>query len=472
MRARGSTVRFASSAELFFEDLAGESAPPLREPADRGVGAEPFFDDEPDHRWKVVARPGSSIRRLRPDDVIVRRSGADGRAWQCVLAEDAQPRSLYQGRRRSVLRDDVVVLRRVRRRPQPPAEAEDFNEIVEVCGFFGPNNVRRTEQQIRDAVVSRANAEWTAWHTSAGAARLEGDAGMFGRLVGYYLAASRNILPDTLTSVQAAALGAINYGPLLAAGASAATITAEVTRIRGLLLAGAPGATATGLSTLVDNAIRHAREAHAHAGPFKAWSAAFVSACVRGAGITERLEGVIPPGRTHVGRDELLRPSLMHAAYTVEARGRRAATTPRRRGTYHAFTPAERAPQLGDIIVQDRRAGITAAQVTTLATLTAGVITHGDIVVEVDPAFVVTIGGNVGDSARKRRFPRDAQGLLVINAQQLYTQENNAGALPALPAQSTSPLAGRSTARIFAVLSPIEECAAVPGQPHGGGVLT
>lgn len=463
-------MRLASSAELFFEDLAGESAPPL-EPADRGLGTEPFFDDEPDHRWKVVGRPGSSLRRLRPDDVIVRRSGADGRTWQCVLAEDAQPRSLYQGRSRSVLRDGVVVLRRVRRRQQPPAEAEDFNELVEVCGFFGPNNVRRTEQQIRDAVVSRANAEWTAWHTGA-APRLEGDAGMFGRLVGYYLAASRNILPDTLTSAQAAALGAINYGPLLAAGASAATITAEVTRIRGLLLAGAPGATATGLSTLVDNAIRHAREAHAHSGPFKAWSAAFVSACVRGAGITERLEAVIAPGRSHVGRDELLRPSLMHAAYTVEARVRRAATIPRRRGTYHAFTPAERAPRLGDIIVQDRRDGITAAQVTTLATLTAGVITHGDIVVEVDPAFVVSIGGNVGDSVRKRRFPRDAQGLLVISAPQLYTQEDNAGALPALPAQSTSPLAGRSTARIFAVLSPIEECAAVPGQPYGGGVLT
>ena len=82
---------------------------------------------------------------------------------------------------------------------------------------------------------------------------------------------------------------------------------------------------------------------------------------------------------------------------------------PSRRGTYHAFTPAERAPQLGDIIVQDRRDGITAAQVSKLETLAAGVITHGDIVVEVQPRFVVAIGGNVGDSARKRRYPLGAR---------------------------------------------------------------
>jgi len=56
---------------------------------------------------------------------------------------------------------------------------------------------------------------------------------------------------------------------------------------------------------------------------------------------------------------------------------------------------------LGDIIVQDRRDGITAAAVTTLAALAAGLITHGDIVVEVQPGFLVTIGGNVGDSVRR-----------------------------------------------------------------------
>ena len=355
---------------------------------------------------------------------------------------------------------------------RPPVESEEFDELAEVCGFFGPGSVRRTEQEVRDAVVARANAEWTAWHDTAGAPRREGEADMFGRLAGYYLGANGSILPDTLTAMQAAALGGIDFTALLASTASAATIAAEATRIRGLLLAGAPGASDAGLATKVESAITQARQANKHSGAFKAWSAAFISSCVRGAGISQGLEGVIGPGRQHVGRDTLLLAALMHAAYTVQARTRRAATTPRRRGTYHAFTPAERAPQLGDIIVQDRRDGITAAQVAKLATLQSGVITHGDIVVEVRDPFVVTVGGNVGDSARKRRYPRTAQGLLVVERQQMYTQETDAGTLPGLPSQTNAALAGRSSARIFALLSPVEECAAVPGQPYRGGILT
>ena len=353
-----------------------------------------------------------------------------------------------------------------------PIESSAYEELVEVCGFFGPNNVRRTEQEVRDAVVARANAEWAAWHDAAGAPRLEGDRDMFGRLAGYYLGANGSILPDTLTSAQSAALGTIDYAPLLASTASTATIAAEAARLRGLLLAGAPGATAAGLTTKVENAITQAREAHKHSGLFKAWSAAFVSTCVRGAATTLGLEGVIGPGRQHVGRDALLLASLKHAVYTVQARTRRAARLPRRQGTYHAFTPGERAPQRGDIIVQDRRDNIAAPQVARLATLQSGLITHGDIVVEVQEQFVVTVGGNVGDSARKRRYPRTAQGLLVVQRQQMYTQENDAGTLPDLPSQTQAALAGRSTARIFSLLSVVEECAAVPGQPYGGGVLT
>ena len=84
---------------------------------------------------------------------------------------------------------------------------------------------------------------------------------------------------------------------------------------------------------------------------------------------------------------------------------------------------------------------------------------------------MVTVGGNVGDSARKRRYPRTAQGLLVVERQQMYTQENDAGTLPDLPSQTQAALAA-GTARIFALLSVVEECAAVPGQPYSGGVLS
>jgi hypothetical protein len=469
-----------AQADRFVAELFEESAPsaPML-PAGSFGGHEPFFGDERHDCWRVVARPGShgsdGFSGLRPTDLIVRRStSGGGPSWRCVPAAGADLGSIYAPGSDDVLRDDVVVLRRVKRRkvwPFGEQAVEDTGEIVEVPGFFGPNNVRRTEQEIRDAVVGRANAEWTAWHTAAGASRPEGDAAMFGRLVGYYLAAVARLMPDTLTAVQTAALGA-NYTTLLAAGATASTIAAEATRLAGLLLTGAPGATAAGVSSDVATAIRRAREANTDSGDFAAWSAAFVTSCVRGAAIAQGLEAVIPPGRQHVGRNELLLASLTHAGYTIEARQRRAATLPRRRGTYHAFEPRDHAPRAGDIIVQDRRSKITAAQVTTLTALAAGLITHGDIVVDVQPGFVVTVGGNVGDSSRRRRYPLDAQSLLVIDRRELFTQEDDTGTLPALPSRSALPLASLSTARIFALLRPVEERAAVPGQPYGGGILT
>ncbi|MEP6918395.1 MAG: DUF2272 domain-containing protein, partial [Acidobacteriota bacterium] len=396
-----------------------------------------------------------------------------GLSWQCVPAADVDPRTVF--RRGFELRSGVTVLRRVRRRRIPlldESAGEASAEIVEVTGFFGPNDVRRTEAQVRAAVVARATAEWTAWHTAAGTPRPEGEAAMFGRLVGYYLAALGRLKPDTLTALQAAALVAV-YAPLLAASATPAVIGTEANRIAGVLIAGVPGETEAGLRDLVASEIRHAREAHANLGVFKSWSAAFVVACVRGAAIAQGLEGVIAPSRKHVGRDSLLLASLKHAVYTAEARSRRAAVTPVKRGTYHAFEPRDRPPQPGDVIVQDRRDTLaTAAQVVTLAAIAEGVNTHGDIVVDVQPTFVVTIGGNLGDSSRKRRYPIDAQGLLVVDRRQLFTQETDAGVLPALPARSALPIHTNSTARIFALLTLVEERAAVPGQPYGGGILT
>jgi hypothetical protein len=438
-----------------------------------GDGPEPFFGDRRDQHWKVIAKPGGAqFQDLRADDLVVRR-GKDGRTWRCTLGEDVEPETIYRRGRDRFLRRDVVILRRVQKSrwiPQRLADVQSTPEVVEVCGFFGPNNVRRSEQEIRAAVVARANSEWTAWHT-AGAPRRETEVAMVGRLVTYYLGAISSILPDTLTAMQTAATGTINYAPL-AGAATATAIATEAAKIRATLLTGAPGATATGLESKIDAAIVKAREAHLNTGVFRAWSAAFVSACVRGAAIAQGLEAVIAPGRKQIGADELLQAALMHAAYTVEARRRREQTSPRRRGTYHAFTPAERAPALGDIIVQDRRSGIAAGQVVKLKSLPPDQITHGDIVVDVQAGFVVAIGGNVGDSCRRRRFPVDAAGKLVIDRRQLYTQEDDAGTLPALPLESTAALASQSTARIFAVLSVVEECAAVPGQPYGQGVLT
>jgi hypothetical protein len=106
---------------------------------------------------------------------------------------------------------------------------------------------------------------------------------------------------------------------------------------------------------------------------------------------------------------------------------------------------------------------------------------HGDIVVDVvmtGPApftpFAEAIGGNVGNSGRRRRYPLDADGKLVISATQNFVQEGNNQAWPALPAAPTAGtgptnLDGPSTARIFAVLSPVEECSVIPGQQIAPG---
>lgn len=362
------------------------------------------------------------------------------------------------------------------RRPEADEEDRELaetitpSELITRCGFFGPNVVR-TEQEVRRALVAAARSEWTQWHTTAGAPRLESEVALFGRLVRYYLAAIQNVRPDTLVAMQATAINSTtNYGSLPTAGTSTAQITAEVRRIRAVLLAGVPGATVpANLATHVGAALRHARQAHLNTGAWRAWSAVWMTACVRGTGIDLGIEAMIQGN--HSGRDELIRATAAHWVYTLEAHQRETAG---RRGTYHAFDPTQRTPQVGDIIVQDRQARTPGALYTfaDIARLAQGRQTHGDIVVEVGATNVVTIGGNVGDSVRKRRYPLDSNQHLVVAADQLYTQESNTGSLAATPQTSTQQLHLRSTARIFALLSPVESCAAVPGQPYRGGILT
>jgi hypothetical protein len=117
-----------------FEDQ-GEAAEPDARPSDR----EPFFGDDRGESWRVVARPGARARWLRDGDLIVRRMPADsaGRGWQCLLKEDVDAETLRG--RDGRLRDDTVVLRRMRRwrRAPVPEAADAASEIVEDCGCRG-----------------------------------------------------------------------------------------------------------------------------------------------------------------------------------------------------------------------------------------------------------------------------------------------------------------------------------------------
>jgi hypothetical protein len=356
--------------------------------------------------------------------------------------------------------------------------------VATVCGFFGPNNVRLTEQAVRTAVAAAAQAEFALWHLPTGVPRQENDVAQFGHLVRYWLAAIRDLQPDTLAFLQARAVApTTNYGQLPTSNA-AATVNAEVLRVQRLLLAGAPGGgVPANLPALVSTALRHARESHRDRGDFSAWSAVWVTAAVRGVGIRLGLEAMVQT--RHVGKDELLRASIAHREYAVEAFRRRIGPN-RKTGTYHAFEPRAEPIAEGDIIVQERRATpgngvLTFAQTANLDAIRPP--THSDVVVEVTPAGAVTIGGNLGgpqnspfrEGVRRRRYPVDATQRLVINAATLFEQEDDTGAVvpsqPWVPPPARNP-DPRSTARIFTVLRLVETCGAVPGQPFHGGVLT
>lgn len=346
-----------------------------------------------------------------------------------------------------------------------------FNQgVVTRCGFFGPGTMVDVAD-LRDSIRSLVQDERLQWFDAAGNAQGEGTNGQFGHLVRYWLASEGTIRPTTLSVAQARAIGgAVNYGQLLDPNPPLATINSEAARVRQDLLNGAPDTDGpTNLNTLVETAIIRARLSRIDLEP---WSAVFVVACVREAARSLGLEAM--SGGSHRGLDGLLRAHRGHRFYVEEAYERRFGPVAQD-GTYHAFHVAEHSVSVGDIITQDRQA-TAIGQVMGFEDIpgvsSRGRELHCDIVVEIGQDYAETIGGNLSNGVRRRRFPLDANGRLVVAREQLYVQENNAGVLPVLPA--VNPAAGldtSSTGRIFAVLSLVESCAMVPGSSVGGGLI-
>jgi hypothetical protein len=330
----------------------------------------------------------------------------------------------------------------------------------QTCGVFGPAGpVALT--LVRNAVAAGARAERTAWHTSVGFPRVEDEVALFGRLVSYYLGTEPSIRRDHLLTLQAAARAFTTFGPLLAPGMTTGAITTEVVRIKLALLAAVTTPPAA-LDGKLDAALRVARQAHFDSDP---WSGVFVSSVVRGAAIAMGLEALAAP----TGSERLLKLSAGHLVYTREAWRRRQASV---LGTYHAFGSAERQPEVGDIVVMDRRPSIKANEVTVVTAMPTGSLAgHGDIVVEVLPTHVVTVGGNVCNSVRFRHYPRNGAGFLEVSRHRLFVQENARGELAPLPVEScrdvTDPLDMQSTKRVFALLKLVEECRTPAPAPSG-----
>jgi hypothetical protein len=105
----------------------------------KGDGREPFFGDERDESWRVVARPGTVFAdELRDDDLVIYRAFSfRGSVWKCVLVADTNRDALFRdGTDR--LKRDTVILRRVLVRPPrverlrlSPGRSESFDESAE-----------------------------------------------------------------------------------------------------------------------------------------------------------------------------------------------------------------------------------------------------------------------------------------------------------------------------------------------------
>jgi hypothetical protein len=224
-----------------------------------------------------------------------------------------------------------------------------------------------------------------------------------------------------------------------------------------LVKAGSPDA--QDIDDLIETELQLAHQSRADIEP---WSAVFVVSCVRAAGIGRKLEAIDSSG-AHRGRNGLLKASRRHSDYVVEARERRRKGVG---GTYHAFEPTERAVQVGDIICTDRTDFIEKpARLKDL-----GRDLHGDIVTLVKtengkPVWAETIGGNVGHTVRRRRYPLDVSGRLIVSSGQLFAQEDDNGAFGPFKTLAPVPtmLAVASTGRILALISLAEECKPASG---------
>jgi hypothetical protein len=343
------------------------------------------------------------------------------------------------------------------------------------CGFFG-FNVFVSEEQLRETIGFKTKDEHNKWLNPDRSLRMEGDNSQFGLLVGYWLSSIDTIRPTTLQALVTNSVDpSVDYGDLLNSTASDADVSADASRVTDELLAGVPDkASPNGLNSLIEEALHKARLSRLdNPEQPKRWSAAFVVSVIRGSAIHLGLEAM--NGNDQMGVNKLLKITKLgaHRVYVVEAYNRmRNGIT----GTYHAFTARDHVPQVGDIIIQDPRKDIDISEVVAFNDISTGLANqnlHGDIVVEAyeDSDYVVTIGGNIGGppreargSVRRRCYPLDASRHLIINRVQQYVNEDDSGTLPSIPPTSNaSGLGSHSTGRIFALLSPVQECNVIPG---------
>jgi hypothetical protein len=147
-----------------------------------------------------------------------------------------------------------------------------------------------------------------------------------------------------------------------------------------------------------------------------AWSAAFISFVLRGAGVDRR---EFPP-------------DAAHGAY-VDALVRDAERFPDL-APFVPREPAAYAPRPGDLACADRGPDPIDHWRQRAADRGRFRPMHCDIVVEAGPGFVLMVGGNLGDAVVRTRFPADGSGYLLPplpgNPVWFAVFENRLGRLP------------------------------------------
>jgi hypothetical protein len=128
---------------------------------------------------------------------------------------------------------------------------------------------------------------------------------------------------------------------------------------------------------------------------YPAWSAAFVSAVARRAGVPD---GDLPS-------------SSRHARY-IDAVLERAIADPQG-ARFRPYAPEERAPGPGDLLCADRAPVPLAHWSMRLAEVGRPRPMHCDVVVRGGPGVVEAVGGNVQELVVLRRLPSDTKGRVL-----------------------------------------------------------
>jgi len=118
------------------------------------------------------------------------------------------------------------------------------------------------------------------------------------------------------------------------------------------------------------------------------WSAAFISWIIRKA-----------------GAGNAFRYSAMHSVYTKAAKDNRLANNS---NPFKAYRLREVRPQVGDLVCKSRD-----GSGANYDNIREGLSTHCDIVTEVHPDSLTTIGGNVSESVSKTSVRLDANGFIT-----------------------------------------------------------